>query len=242
LVAENLYPGITNLEIDVRGQRAHYLKAGAGPPLLLLHGGASDSRDWLGTMAILSASFTCYAPDLPGFGQNERKKTGYYLTDFIEFVEEFIIKLSLENPDIVGHSFGGRIGVGVALRGSLKIRKLVLVDTAGLGRVTRYGSSLMTLFWALRQVFRVPQPYPRFLSREGENIYWLCLDELPSLKIPTLFIWKRHDPYLPVSLAHKAVKMIAGARLEMVPGFGHAPNKQNTEEFSRLLLDFLNEA
>jgi pimeloyl-ACP methyl ester carboxylesterase len=182
---------------------------------------------------------TFYAPDLPGFGKNERNEAGYYLSDFIEFVEEFVKALGLDNPDIVGHSFGARVGAGVATRGKVKVRRLVLVDAAGFGKVTRFGSSLMTVFWALRQVVRRPQPYPKFLSKEGEDIYWLCLEDLPSLKTPTLLIWKQHDPYMPISLAHKALKLIPGATLEIIPGYGHAPNKQNSEAFNRLLLDFL---
>jgi pimeloyl-ACP methyl ester carboxylesterase len=233
-------PDVSSLVIELDGHRAHYLKAGSGPPVVLLHGGASDSRDWPETMVALGHRFTCYAPDLPGFGKNERNEAGYYLSDFIEYIEEFIAALGLENTAVVGHSFGGRIGTGVAARGRVKISKLVLVDSSGLGRITRFGSWLMTIFWALRRLVRRPQPYPRFLSKEGEDTHWLCLDELSGVKTPTLLIWKRHDPYLPLSLARRAVKLIEGSRLEILPGFGHAPNKQNRAEFNRLLLDFLN--
>lgn len=240
-VTEDIAAGIASLKLEVDGHRTHYLKAGSGPPVVLLHGGASDSRDWLQTIAALAHRFTCYAPDLIGFGQNDRDERGYYLPDFIESIEDFIITLGLDNPDIVGHSFGGRVGTGVALRDRVRIRKLVLVDASGLGKVTGFGSLLMTVFWALRRILRRPQPYPRFLAREGEDTHWLCADALPALKTPTLLIWKRYDPYLPVSLARQAVKLIAGARLEILPGFGHAPNKQDSEAFTRLLLDFLSQ-
>ena len=98
----------------------------------------------------------------------------------------------------------------------------------------------MTVFWALRRVSRRPQPYPRFLVKDGEDTNWLFMEALPALKTPTLIVWKRHDPYFPVSQAQRAVSLIAGARLEVLPGFGHAPNQQNSEAFNRLLLDFLN--
>jgi pimeloyl-ACP methyl ester carboxylesterase len=238
-VIQDIPAGIESLETEIKGRRTHYLQAGSGPPVVLLHGGASDSRDWLRTMAALSHRFTFYAPDLLGFGQNARDEAGYYLEDFIEAIEEFIITLGLDNPDIAGHSFGGRVGAGLAIRQRVKVRNLVLIDTAGLGSVTWFGSSLMTFFWALRQLFRKPQPYPRFLTKEGEDTNWLCVNELTSLKMPMLFVWKRHDPYFPVSLARRAEKIIPGVRLEIFPGFGHAPNKQDNEAFNRLLLDFL---
>ena len=238
-VTSKVPAGIESLELEVKGRRTHYLKAGSGPPVVLLHGGASDSRDWLRTMTALSHHFTFYAPDLIGFGQNDRDEAGYYLADFIESIEEFITALGLDNPDIAGHSFGGRVGTGLAIRGRVKVRKLVLIDTAGLGKVTAFGTLLMTFFWALRRLFRKPQPYPRFLTKEGEDTSWLCVNELTTIKKPMLLVWKQYDPYFPVSLARRAEKVIPGVRLEVIPGFGHAPNKQDNEAFNRLLLDFL---
>jgi pimeloyl-ACP methyl ester carboxylesterase len=208
---------------------------------VLIHGGASDCRDWLATMPALSNRFTLYAPDLIGFGHSERKAEGYYLTDFIEFIEEFTGRLGLDRPALVGHSLGGRICMGAALRDGKNYRKLVLIDAAGLGRVTRFGSSLMTFFWGLRQAVRRPQPYPRFRTREGEDHDWLCIEELPAVKTPTLIIWKRRDPYLPLEHALRAKQLIPGARLEILEGYGHAPHGQNSGAFTRALGDFLAE-
>ncbi|MCK4862981.1 MAG: hypothetical protein KAS25_01735, partial [Dehalococcoidales bacterium] len=60
--------GIEGLKLNVNGHRAHYLKAGGGPPVVLVHGGASDSRDWVDTINGLAHRYTFYAPDLIGFG------------------------------------------------------------------------------------------------------------------------------------------------------------------------------
>jgi len=238
---EALPEGVVEFIIEIKGKPLHYLKTGNGRPLILLHGGASDSRDWLPVMPVISQYFTCYAPDMPGFGKNERDEKGYFLHDFIDAVEEFILKLGLENPDIVGHSFGARVGIGTALKGNVKVRKLVLVDAVGFGRVTRPGAALMTTFWHLRKLFRVPQPYPIFRYHKDDDPYWRCDTGVSSLKIPVLLVWKQHDPYMPVSHGFKAQKMIPGSRLAIIPGFGHAPNKKNVAVFTKLLLDFLKE-
>jgi pimeloyl-ACP methyl ester carboxylesterase len=231
--------GIESLVLEVNGGRTHYFKAGRGPAVVLLHGGASDARDWLPTMAALAGRFTFYAPDLPGFGRNERKESGYYLEDFIESVEEFITALGLESPAVAGHSFGARVGIGVALRERVGVSKLVLIDSSGFGKITRFGSALFTGFWALRKILRRPQPFPRMLAGEGGDTDWICLDELPALKAPVLLVWKSYDPYFPVSLARRAEQLIPKARLEVFPGYGHAPCKQHNEAFNRLLEDFL---
>ncbi len=235
----DLPAGIESLFLDVNGWRAHYLKSGGGPPVVLLHGGASDSRDWLRTMAALSHRFTLYAPDIIGFGRSERNETGYYLSDFISFTEAFANALGLENPDMVGHSFGGRVGASVAVRGRVKVRRLVLVDASGFGQISRLGNALFTGFWALRKLAGRPQPFPRFLARDGEDYNRVGKEALRGLRQATLLIWKRHDPYMPLSQAKEAMQLIPSARLEVIPGFGHAPVKQNSAAFNRLLLDFL---
>jgi pimeloyl-ACP methyl ester carboxylesterase len=227
------------LKANVNGYQAHYLKAGSGRPVVLIHGGASDARDWLDTMAALAHRCTLYAPDLLGFGQNERKSEGYYLSEFSDFILEFMGTLGLQSPNLVGHSFGGRICLDIALQHPERVNKLVLVDSSGLGKVSRFGTAFLTGFWVIRQLFRIPQPYPKFLAREGDDPDWACVDKLPELKTPTLVIWKRHDPYLPLAVARRAVAAMPAARLVILPGYGHAPHKKNQDAFNRYLLDYL---
>ncbi len=232
--------GIEGLRLNVNGHRTHYLKAGVGPPVVLVHGGASDSRDWFDTMTALAHRYTLYAPDLIGFGQNERSEEGYYLSDFSDFLLGFINTLQLEKPVLVGHSFGARVCLDIASNNHEKISKLVIIDASGLGNVSMFGSALFTFFWALRKLLRRPQPYPKFLAKEGDDYDQVSSDELAKLTAPTLLIWKRLDPYMPLSIALRAEKLIPGSRLEVLPGYGHAPHQQNSQAFNRLLLDFLN--
>lgn len=231
--------GIEGLKLNVNGHRTHYLKAGGGPPVVLVHGGASDSRDWFDTMTALTHRYTLYAPDLIGFGQSDRTRDGYYLSDFNEFILGFVDALGLEQPVLAGHSLGGRICLGIALRHPEKVRKLVLINAAGLGTVSLLGGAVLTAFWAIRKLLGWPKPHPEFLFQEGEDVHWLCIDELKNLKMPTLIVWKRHDLYFPLAIARRAGELIPGARLEVLPGYGHAPHLQNSQDFNRLLLDFL---
>jgi pimeloyl-ACP methyl ester carboxylesterase len=231
--------GIESLKIEINGRQAHYLKAGSGPPVVLIHGGASDSRDWIGTMTALSNRFSFYAPDLLGYGQSERNESGYYLADFIDFLVGFIDALKLEKPALAGHSLGGRFCLDVALRDQAKVSKLVLIDTTGLGDMSLFGNILQFFFWGLRKVLRQPQPFPTFLMKPGEKFHHNYDNELRRLKIPTLLVWKQYDPYLPVSLARKAQKLIPNVKLAVLEGYGHAPHQKDSEEFNKILADFL---
>jgi pimeloyl-ACP methyl ester carboxylesterase len=239
MTSEKVSSGIESLWLNINDHRTHYLKAGSGPAVVLVHGGASDSRDWLETMASLAHRFSFYAPDLPGFGQTDRKDSGYYISEFSDFVLGFIDALQLERPALVGHSFGGRVCLDTALKAQEQISRLVIADSSGLGNMSLLGSSLFTFFWALRKVMFRPQPFPRFLAKEGDDYTNVHDEALRGLKIPTLIVWKRHDPYMPLKIARRAERLIPGAKLIVLPGYGHAPNKQDREHFNKILVDFL---
>jgi pimeloyl-ACP methyl ester carboxylesterase len=231
--------GIESLWLNINGNQTHYLKAGSGPPVVLVHGGASDSRDWAETMTSLAHRFAFYAPDLIGFGQSDRDNKGYYISDFSEFMLGFIDTLQLDRPALVGHSFGARVCLDTALKAQEKISRLIIADASGLGKMSLLGSSLFSFFWALRAILHRPQPFPRFLSKEGDDYNSIPDEILRGLKTPTLIVWKYHDPYMPLKLARRAERLIPGSKLVVLPGYGHAPNKQDRDYFNKIMADFL---
>jgi pimeloyl-ACP methyl ester carboxylesterase len=234
-----VFDGIESLQLSVNGYDAYYLKAGNGPSLVLLHGGASDSRDWVDTMNALSHSYSLYAPDILGYGLNTNSKSSYYMYEFVEFTLGFIRELGPDSHVLVGHSVGGRICLEIALRHPEMVRKLVLIDTVGFGKLARWGLYIGAFMYWLRKMLGITQPYPRFLKEAGEDKDWRCLQKLPELKVPTLVIWNKRDPYYPVSQALKARELIPDVRLEIFPDYGHAPHIKLREQFNDLLQGFI---
>lgn len=240
MIQNNHSANIESVKAVVNGRRIHYLKAGTGAPVVLVHGGASDSREWRSIMEQYGKSFAFYAPDLPGFGQSDRDPKGYYIKDFSDFLLGFIAQLKLEKPALVGHSFGARVCMDVAIQSQESIGKLILIDASGLGKMSLFGGILFYFFKYLRIILRRPQPFPRFLAKEGDNWNEISGDALKKIMVPTLFIWKRTDPYLSVKQAERASRLIAGSRLVIINGYGHAPHQQNdNREFCRLMVEFL---
>jgi pimeloyl-ACP methyl ester carboxylesterase len=233
---------IESLDLKIGERQAHYLKAGSGPPVVLIHGGASDSNDWAETMTALSQSYTLYAPDMLGYGLSDRDKTSYYLSEFVDFTLGFIQALGLDSAALalVGHSIGGRVCLEIALQHPEKVRRLVLIDTVGFARLARWGTFLGAAAWAIREALGRQQPYPRFLKKDGEDKDWRCLDRLTTLKVPTLVIWNSRDPYYPLREAIQAKQLIPEVRFEIFPGYGHAPHVKNRDYFNNLLLSYLN--
>jgi len=129
----------------------------------------------------------------------------------------------------------------MALRNPEKIKGLVLVNAAAFSKLALWGSCIGTFIWGARKVLRRKQPYPKFAQENGGYGQWVCLDRLPQLNIPTLIVWSKFDPYYGLSGALEAVKLIPGARLEILPCRGHAPHIRERERFNALLLKFLKE-
>jgi 4,5:9,10-diseco-3-hydroxy-5,9,17-trioxoandrosta-1(10),2-diene-4-oate hydrolase len=120
--------------IEVEGFRTRYIAAGTGPAVVLLHAGGESSSDWQWTISALADTYSVYAPNLHGLGE-EDFPTIQYTTDFLfRFVMQFLTKLHIEHATIVGNSLGGLIGMQVALASPSQVQALVLVDSAGLGR------------------------------------------------------------------------------------------------------------
>jgi pimeloyl-ACP methyl ester carboxylesterase len=232
-------PGIESRFVIIGGRRIHYFTAGHGPSVVLLHGGASDARDWLNTMEALSSHYRLYAPDLIGFGESERDAKGYYLSDFNDCLAVFIATLTPEKPALVGHSFSGRMCLEVAHRNPEMISKLILIDAAGLGRISLVGHALFGGFALARKFMGKQQPFPTFLAKEGENYNDIGQEALKSIRTPTLIIWKSVDPYMPLGLGKRAAKLIPGARLVVFKGYGHAPHQKENAAFNKVLGEFL---
>ena len=103
--------------IEVSGARIHYLDKGGGPPLVILHGlGGQIGNFTYALLEQLTDEFRVILMDRPGSGYSRRAPgaTGR-LTEQASIVTEFIRKLGLQRPLLVGHSLGGAIALGVAL-------------------------------------------------------------------------------------------------------------------------------
>src|SRR5215207_7739594 len=122
-------------EIRVEGVRTRFLTAGAGVPLVLLHGVGDNALDWRWAIPDLARDHVVYAPDLPGSGGSAKPEAGGYSpASFERFVGSFLGTLGVERAAVVGNSLGGLAGLRFALSEPERVTALGLVASAGLGR------------------------------------------------------------------------------------------------------------
>jgi len=129
--APALGDGVEECWMDVDGARMRYLRAGSGPPLVLLHGLLGYSFSWRFTMPALAPYRTVYAPDMLGAGFSDRPRIDHSMHATALRVIKFAENLGLTSLDLLGTSRGGAVAMCAAAqclhRGHLKIRTLVLV-------------------------------------------------------------------------------------------------------------------
>jgi pimeloyl-ACP methyl ester carboxylesterase len=112
----------------------HYVHAGQGPALVLLHGVLGSRRVWADLVADLSRDHTVIAPDLFGHGDSAKPRGDYSLGAFAGAVRDLLDELSVERMTPVGHSLGGGIAMEFAYLFPHRVDRLVLVSSGGLGR------------------------------------------------------------------------------------------------------------
>jgi pimeloyl-ACP methyl ester carboxylesterase len=119
---------ISSESAKVAGVKLHYLKAGHGPAVILLHGYTQTSRMWRPIMPLLAEKFTVIAPDLPGIGDSEIPTTGLDMKSAAINIHGLVKSLGIEKARVVGHDIGLMVAYAYAAQFSQETEKLVVMD------------------------------------------------------------------------------------------------------------------
>ena len=240
----------------------HYLEAGQGPVLILIHGLGGSSRVWHDDIGLLAKSYRVIAPDLPGYGKSDKPKVDYSVSYQAHVVKELINALGADKVALAGNSLGGWIAALVALDDPGKVSSLVLVDSAGLRRDTaapanlnpaskeeqkalllalfadksRVTDSLVSEQWDYHKDIRATV----HAAQESLRADHPFLDaRLKDIKTPTLIIWGKQDQLIPLEVAERFAKGIQGSKLVVIDKAGHLPQVEQPEAFSRAVKGFV---
>ncbi|HEV7578855.1 MAG TPA: alpha/beta fold hydrolase [Mycobacterium sp.] len=123
--------------IDAGGIQTSYLEAGAGDPVVMLHGsgpGVSAMANWQHNIGALSQRFRVLAPDIVGFGATQRRDDVVYsLRTWTDHIWAFLDAHGIEKTAIVGNSLGGRVALQMATDRPDRVTKMVLMGAPGVG-------------------------------------------------------------------------------------------------------------
>ncbi len=128
-VDDELFPFKSRF-LDLDGHRVHYVDEGSGPTLLFLHGNPTWSFDYSAVITLLREDFRCVAVDYPGFGLSTAAPGYRYLpAEHAAVIGGFVDALGLSNITLVGHDWGGPIGLAVLQHRPEILDRLVLTNT-----------------------------------------------------------------------------------------------------------------
>lgn len=231
-------------DLLINGMKFHFKKSGAGKPIVLMHGWGCDLSIFKQLESFLSPNFTVYNIDFPGFGKSQEPPTPWGTADYETNFRQFLKEQNIENPILIGHSFGGRIAVRIAR--DTPVRKMILMGSAGIKptRSMEYYFKVYS-FKLLRFFVELPGIYQLFgkemiegrRKKAGSADYQKASDTMrgtlskvvnedlrhfmPSIKASTLLIYGENDTATPVKDAKIMEKMIPDAGLVVLKNAGH---------------------
>jgi len=258
--------GVHSNYVTVNGYKMHYLVGGSGRPLLLVHGLGSRGEDWANLIPqLINSGNRVYALDLLGYGDSEQPRDARYsISQQAAMVEGFLDSQHLQQVDMAGWSMGGWIAMQVALQQPQRIRRLVLLDSAGLRFQLSFDPALFqpaspTDLVKLEEILIPhPRPLPGFLAmamlRRGDHVGWvvrrsvqsmmtgedLVDGKLGALTMPVLIGWGDQDKLIPLSVGYRLHQEIMQSVLDVYDGCGHLAPQDCVSQVGPSVVDFLN--
>lgn len=238
----------------------NYIDEGQGEVLLLLHGLFGALSNWEGVVNKFSLKYRVVIPMLPIYEMPIREAG---LEGLVEFVEQFLKKMDINDPMIVmGNSLGGHIGLIYTLNNPNMVSRLVLTGSSGLfensmggsfpkrgsydyikERVeyTFYDPAVATKEY-VDEVFETTKSIPKCMrivaiakSAQRHNL----ANDLPSIKVPTLLVWGLNDTITPPMVGHEFNRLIPNSVLRFIDKCCHAPMMEHPDKFNEILEEFL---
>jgi pimeloyl-ACP methyl ester carboxylesterase len=253
----------TEKTLSVRDKSIQMYEGGQGNPLLYLHG--AGTYWWMPVHDRLAAARRVYLPVHPGFGASTGLGDIEEIEDLVFHTLDVMDALKLDAVEIVGLSLGGWLAAELALRYPQRVKRLVLVDAAGLRLpgVPMANLFLAPVAKARALLFHDPEsqlaktmvpdtPPPDRMEailrgREAAaRLLWnphvryrKLTSRLDRIKVPTLVVWGADDRLIPLAYGEAYQKGIPDARLVTIPRCGHLPPFEHPETFAETVLDFL---
>ncbi len=119
---------IVSRTAEINGVKLHYITAGHGAPLILLHGYAETSLMWKPIIPVLAERFTVIAPDLPGIGDSDIPAHGLDMKSAAISIHDLAKSLGVQKAEVVGHEIGLMVAYAYAAQFPTEVTKLVLMD------------------------------------------------------------------------------------------------------------------
>lgn len=226
-------------------------------PILILHGWNLSAEKFIGLQEeFKKKDYKVFCLDLPGFGKEKPPQNPLYLSDYVKFISDFLRKRKISKIILIGHSFGGRIGIKLAAERPELLHSLILTGAPGITPVPRskviffivlakfgkkiFSAPIIRIFqkMARQLLYRLAHATDFYNTNEKmrdtfKNIVKENLEPyLPKIKSPTLLLWGAEDKIIPLSIAQRMQKLIKNSKLETINNARHGAPWTHAKEFA----------
>ena len=187
--------------------------------------------------------------DFPPFGKSQKKVKNWTIFSYATMVVSLCEHLKIHKVNLIGHSFGGRVAILFSAFCRSRVKKLVLVDSAGVKPRRK-----LSYYWKVWK-FKMRKKFHMDVSQYGScdylaldndmrkvfnNIVKTTLDDfLPNIEAPTLIIFGEKDKTTPKYMAKRLNKKIKNSKLVFIENGGHFSFNDNRYKFLKELKNFL---
>ena len=196
-------------------------------------------------------NFCVHLVDFEGFGKSKEPKQAKTVADYANDVINLICEKDMKDLIIIGHSFGGRVAIEIASRYPNLVKKLVLVDSAGLKPHRKPSYFIKIWLYKIKKTlnldiskcgssdYKVLSPIMQKTFYNVVNYYQDSL--LKAINAKTLIIFGKNDRETPIYMAKKLNKNIKNSKLILFDNCGHFPFLEDTYNFIRVVENFIDE-
>lgn len=251
--------------IHLDNRLVHYEVFGRGQPIIFLHSWLGSWRYWVPTMDLTSERYRAYALDFWGFGESDRKGTDFRIEGYVEMLIRFMDQMGIASANLVGHGMGGMVAISAAAAHQTRFPKVMTVSTPMTGQAIAghikpgtfsklFGGNNTNVWTKLIRSIPIADPeVQQELYEDTDSLSELVLgsvqesilgtrlnDSLRQVNVPLLAVYGGQDKIVGAEhasflneLTDRPVQMV------VLPKANHFPFLEQSNTFSRLLLDFL---
>ncbi len=231
--------------------------------VIILHGWGANLQTMLPVSKYLSEKYKVYSIDLPGFGKSSEPSSTYDVTDYAKVIVKFTEIMNIQNPTLIGHSFGGRVIIKMVGELNYKPNKIIFVDSAGIKpkRSIKYYFKVYSYKLAKKiiQLTNSKEEAEKIITNIRKNagsadykaasdnmkkIFINTVNEdlkcyLPKISVPTLIIWGENDKDTPVEDGKIFEKLIPDSGLVILKDAGHYSYLDKLGDFLVIISKFM---
>ncbi len=229
--------------------------------ILILHGWGLRGNIYKNLQTLLEKEgYKVFVPDMPGFGDEPLTNSAMNLTDYVNFVKKYIVKKGLSEVIVIGHSFGGRVGLKLSYLYPRLVKTLVLTGVPVVRHINIKGK-IVKFF--LKNLIGLRPVFPVSLLKFGRKIIYRFIGEYDYYKagnlkktfqniinedislyaakliMPVLLIWGEDDIFTPVSDVEKIKLIMPRVSSVILKSNGHRLPYENPKIFIEVMKQYI---